>query len=62
MERESKRKSFFIWIDEFWEEIEVQFYGITGAICFFFLVYLFFQPSWMRVVFDLFFKSKLPVG
>ncbi len=54
MEKESKNKSFLFWIEEIWEEIEVQFYGITGAIFFFILIYLIFEPHWMRTVFDLF--------
>jgi len=62
MERESKNKSFLIWIEEIWEEIEIQFYGITGAIFFFVVIYLIFEPLWMRTVFDLFPKIKLPVG
>ncbi len=61
MEKESKNKSSLIWVDELWEEIEVQFYGIIGAIFFFIVVYLIFQPPWIRSVFDLFSKSKLPV-
>ena len=56
MERDSKNKSFFIWIEEIWEEIEVQFYGIIGAIFFFVLIYFIFQPHWMRPVIDLFSK------
>ena len=56
MERDSKNKSFFIWIEEIWEEIEVQFYGIIGAIFFFVLIYFTFQPLWMRPVIDLFGK------
>ena len=55
MERESKNKSFFIWIEEIWEEIEIQFYGIIGAIFFFALIYFIFKPQWMRLVFDIFF-------
>ena len=55
MERESKNKSFLIWIDEIWEEIEIQFYGIVGAILFFFVIYFIFHPLWMITVFDLFF-------
>ena len=56
MERESKNKSFLIWIEEIWEEIEVQFYGIIGAIFFFYVIFLIFQPQWMSPVVDLFFK------
>tara|TARA_B100000579_G_C22259479_1_gene588710 strand:+ start:293 stop:481 length:189 start_codon:yes stop_codon:yes gene_type:complete len=62
MKRESKNKSFFILIEEIWEEIEIQFYGILGAILFFILIYFVFQPFWMRPVVDLFLKIKLPVG
>ena len=62
MERDSRNKSFFIWIEEIWEEIEVQFYGIIGAIFFFVVIYLFFQPLWMRPVVDLFSKIKFLVG
>ncbi len=54
MKRESKNKTFFIWIEEIWEEIEVQFYGIIGAVFFFLLVYLVFKPVWMRPLFNLF--------
>ena len=59
MERESKNKSFLIWIEEILEEIEVQIYGIIGAIIFFGVIYFIFQPAWMTPVFDLFSKIKL---
>ena len=62
MEKESKSKSFFIWIEEIWEEIEVQFYGIIGALSFFIVIYFIFKPLWMKPLFDLFSKIKLPVG
>ena len=62
MERDSRNKSFFIWIEEIWEEIEVQIYGIIGAIFFFVLIYFIFQPLWMRPVIDLFLKINLLVG
>ena len=55
MEKESKNKSFLIWLEEIGEEIEIQFYGLTGAIFFFIVVYLIFQPPWMKAVFHLFF-------
>ena len=58
MDNESKNKSFLIWIEEIWEEIEIQFYGITGAIVFFVLVYLIFQPPWLIAVVDLFRKTN----
>ena len=56
-----ENKSFLIWIEEIWEEIEVQIYGILGAIFFFCVFYLIFKPHWMSPVFELFSKSKLPV-
>ena len=62
MEKESKNKSFLIWIEDIWEEIEVQIYGIIGAISFFCVIYLIFQPHWMSPIFDLFSKIKLSVG
>ena len=54
MKRERKNVSFFIWLEEIWEEVEVQFFGITGAILFFIIVYFIFKPNWMRPLFDLF--------
>ncbi len=62
MERDSRNKSFFIWIEEIWEEIEVQIYGIIGAIFFFVLIYFIFQPLWIRPVIDLIVKIKLLIG
>jgi len=62
MERDSRNKSLFIWIEEIWEEIEVQFYGIIGAIFFFGVIYFIFQPHWMSQAFDLFLKIKSPLG
>ncbi len=56
MERESKNKTFLIWVEEFWEEIEVQIFGIIGAILFFSVIYFIFQPHWIRNVFNLFFN------
>ena len=58
MERESENKSFLIWIEEIWEEIEVQFYGIVGAIFFFVVIYFIFKPLWMKSVFDILSKFK----
>ena len=52
MERESKNKSFLIWIEEIWEEIEVQIYVIIVAILFFGVIYFIFQPYLMKQVFD----------
>ena len=58
MERESKNKPYLIiWIEEIWEEIEVQLYGIIGAIFFFIVIYLIFKPSWIINVVDFFFGN-----
>tara|TARA_Y100001968_G_C19295580_1_gene686449 strand:- start:136 stop:309 length:174 start_codon:yes stop_codon:yes gene_type:complete len=54
MERENKNKSFLLWIEDIWEEIEIQFYGIIGAILFFVVVYFIFQPPWMISIFEFF--------
>ncbi|WP_413683972.1 hypothetical protein [Prochlorococcus sp. MIT 1011] len=62
MERESKNKSFLIWTEDIWEEIEVQIYGIIGAIFFFCVIYFIFQPHWMSPIVDLLSKIKLSVG
>tara|TARA_B100000945_G_C19860782_1_gene358298 strand:+ start:269 stop:457 length:189 start_codon:yes stop_codon:yes gene_type:complete len=62
MERENKNKTLIIWVEEVWEEIEIQIYGIICAIFFFGLIYFIFQPHWMSKVFDLFPKIKLPSG
>tara|TARA_B100000214_G_scaffold361601_1_gene325176 strand:+ start:94 stop:270 length:177 start_codon:yes stop_codon:yes gene_type:complete len=58
MKNGGNNNSFLIWIEEIWEEIEVQFFGIIGAIFFFILIYFIFQPSWMKAVFSFFIKSK----
>ena len=47
MSRENIRKIFITWLEEAWEEIEIQLYGIVSAFLFFLLLYLFFKPSWM---------------
>ena len=59
MIKESKKKSFYVWIEEIWEELEVQFYGIIGAILFFMLIYIIFKPIWIKPLFDLFSKVKI---
>ena len=61
MKRESKNKNLTILLEEIWEEIEIQFYGITCAIFFFVLVYFIFQPLWMRPLFDIFLDIKQSV-
>tara|TARA_Y100001968_G_scaffold323848_1_gene362199 strand:+ start:477 stop:665 length:189 start_codon:yes stop_codon:yes gene_type:complete len=58
MEKENKNKFFFDWFGEIREEIEVQFYGITGAIFFFVIIYFIFKPTWMEGVFQFLFKIK----
>ena len=62
MERESKKKAFLAWIEEIWEEIEVQIYGFIGAIFFFCVIYFIFKPHWMSPIYDLFSKIKLSLG
>ena len=57
MERESKNKSFLIWVEEIWEGIEVQIYGIISAIFFFGVIYFIFQPLWMITLFESFFEN-----
>ena len=59
MRRESKSKTFIIWLEEIWEEIEIQFLGIAGAIFFFVVIYFVFHPFWMRPLFDVFLHIKL---
>ena len=59
MKRESKNKTFVIWLEDFWEEVEIQFYGVIGAILFFFLIYFVFDPLWMRPLFDIFSHIKI---
>ena len=52
---ENKIKSILNWIEEIREEIEIQIYGIAGAIFFFVIFYFIFKPSWMRKVVDIIF-------
>ena len=59
MKKEDRNKLFCTWLEDIWEEIEVQFYGIIGAIFFFLLLYFFFHPNWMRSLIDSFCKIKL---
>ncbi len=54
IKRESKNKTFTIWLEEIWEEIEIQFYGIISSVFFFVLVYFVFHPHWMRPLFYVF--------
>ena len=57
--KESNNRSFIVWLEEILEEIEIQFFGITGAILFFTFVYFCFHPSWMRPLIQFFFSFKL---
>ena len=54
MKSKNKFQSIITWIVEIWEEVEVQIYGITVAISFFALIYLFFHPAWMRPLIEVF--------
>ena len=58
MRGENNNKSIFDWLEDIWEEIEIQFYGIIGSIFFFVLVYLLFKPSWMRPLIEFFYDIK----
>ncbi len=62
MIRETNNKPFVNLFEEIWEEIEIQFYGIIGAIIFFILVYLFFHPPWMRPMIEFLFNIKSAVS
>ncbi len=59
MKGNTKFKLLAIWIEEIWEELEIQFYGITVAIIFFVLLYLLFHPTWMSpfIMFCMYIKS-----
>tara|TARA_Y100001968_G_scaffold189262_1_gene173483 strand:- start:638 stop:805 length:168 start_codon:yes stop_codon:yes gene_type:complete len=55
MKKESKIKLLTNWLEEIWEEVEIQFYGIIGALSFFLSIYLLFHPTWMKPLTDFFF-------
>ena len=57
MKRESNNQSFIAWLEDIWEEIEIQFYGITRDLKVFVLLYLFFHPRWMRPLIDFALKN-----
>tara|TARA_Y100001968_G_scaffold306757_1_gene323849 strand:+ start:443 stop:628 length:186 start_codon:yes stop_codon:yes gene_type:complete len=59
MKKENKIKLLINWLDEIWEEIEIQFYGIIGALSFFISIYFVFHPTWMKPLIDFFSKIKL---
>ena len=59
MKRENSFKSTINWIQDIWEEIEIQFYGITVAIMFFIFLYIFFHPIWMEPLIELIKNTKL---
>tara|TARA_Y100001968_G_scaffold324596_1_gene364261 strand:- start:28 stop:228 length:201 start_codon:yes stop_codon:yes gene_type:complete len=59
MKKEGNNKNLIIWLEEIWEEIEIQFFGIAGAICFFILYYIIYHPPWMRPLIDIFLRIKL---
>ena len=44
----NNERSVYAWFEEIWEEIEIQFYGIIGALIFFSLLYILFRHSWMN--------------
>ena len=59
MSKESNSKTFITWLEEIWEEVEIQFFGIIGSLFFFFIVYEFFHPSWMTPAIDFLKDVKL---
>ncbi len=59
MKRGNNKKSFITWINEIFEEIEIQFYGIIGAVIFFVLLNLLFQPPWMKPLIEFLYNIKL---
>ena len=59
MKIENKNKQFLMWLEDIWEEIEIQLYGILFASLFFVLLYFIFKPLWMSPLFDLFSHIKL---
>tara|TARA_Y100001968_G_C19406286_1_gene743815 strand:- start:740 stop:907 length:168 start_codon:yes stop_codon:yes gene_type:complete len=54
MGKENKNKTLIIWLEEAWEEIEIQFYGIIFAIFFFVLIHFIFHPLWMQPLIEIF--------
>ena len=57
--KEIFKKSFITFLEDIWEEIEIQFFGITGALLFFTFVYFFFHPPWMRSLIEFFVNLNL---
>jgi len=58
MKKEINFKLFISCLEEFWEAIEVRFYGISSSIFFYVIVYLFFHPPWMKPLIDFFISSN----
>ena len=52
--KKEQNKSLITLIEDIWEEIEIQFYGISFAIIFFVLIYFSFHPNWMKSLIDYF--------
>tara|TARA_B100000965_G_C19068728_1_gene531067 strand:+ start:297 stop:479 length:183 start_codon:yes stop_codon:yes gene_type:complete len=52
-------KTINTWIEEICEGIEIQFYGIIGALIFFILLYFLFHPMWMHPL-SKFIKDAIP--
>ena len=62
MKKEKNTRNFIKLLEEIWEEVEIQFFGIIGAITFFIIFYLFFRPSWMRPLINFLENIKLSFG
>ena len=58
MKKENIHSSFKDWLEDIWEEIETQLFGIIGAIIFFTLIFLIFKPSWMIPIKNIQFLSS----
>ena len=60
MERGNIKKKIIIFLEDIWEEIEIQLFGIVGAIFFFLLVYFIYHPLWMKSLVDILLSIKIP--
>ena len=56
--KKEQNKSLITLIEDIWEEIEIQFYGISFAMIFFVLIYCSFHPNWMKSLIDFYIKLK----
>jgi len=59
MIKETNPRTINTWIEEIWEAIEIQFYGLIGALIFFIFLYFLFHPTWMYPL-SKFIKDAIP--